>query len=128
MRSKNGAASRASATSPDPDEDLLQAPEIVEPCETSRDSWRGVATDESFEVCDFDQASWLVTAARVWGSEDEDGYLVAARVSVGSGSVTVVNGVPFVYRELFEGDHGELLAAATNFAPAITSCSCRKPT
>jgi hypothetical protein len=26
-----------------------------------------------------------------------------------------VNGVPFVYRELFKGDHGELFAAATNF-------------
>ena len=28
--------------------------------------------------------------------------------------MTVVNGVPFVYRELFEGDHGELLAAAAS--------------
>ena len=32
------------------------------------------------------------------------------------GSVTVVNGVPFVYRELFEGEHGELLVAAATLA------------
>jgi hypothetical protein len=101
---------------PDPDEDLLQAPEIVEPCETVAEIRAGVATGESFEVCSFDQASWLEAGDNVsWGLEDDDGYLVAARVSVGSGSVTVVNGVPFVYRELFEGEHGELLAAATNF-------------
>jgi hypothetical protein len=38
---------------------------------------------------------------------------LAARVSVGQGTVTVLNGVPFVGRELFEGKHGEVLAAAT---------------
>jgi hypothetical protein len=101
---------------PDPDEDLLQAPEVVEPCETVAELREGVATGESFEVCSFDRASWLEAGDDVsWGLEDDEGYLVAARVSVGSGSVTVVNGVPFVYRGLLEGEHGELLAAATNF-------------
>jgi hypothetical protein len=38
----------------------------------------------------------------------------AARVAVGRGSVTAIDGVPFVYRELFKGDHGELLAAAAD--------------
>jgi hypothetical protein len=36
------------------------------------------------------------------------------RVFVGEGAVTLVNGVPFVYRELFDGDHGELLTAAAD--------------
>jgi hypothetical protein len=100
-----------------PDEDLLQAPEAVEPCETVAEIRAGrVATGESFEVCSFDQASWLEVGDDLsWGLEDGESYLVAARVSLGRGSVTVVNGVPFVYRELFEGEHGELLAAATNF-------------
>jgi hypothetical protein len=48
-----------------------------------------------------------------WGLYDGD-FMTAARVTVGRGTVTVLNGVPFVYRELFEGDHGELLAAALN--------------
>jgi hypothetical protein len=39
--------------------------------------------------------------------------LQAARVAVGSGEVTVVNGAPFHFRDLFDGDHGELLVAAT---------------
>jgi hypothetical protein len=42
--------------------------------------------------------------------------LQVARVPVGDGEVTVVNGAPFHFRELFEGDHGELLVAATGLA------------
>jgi hypothetical protein len=100
-----------------PDADLFRVPETVEPCErVEQIGADALAPDEGFEVCDFDQASWLEAGDAVsWGLEDDDGALVAARVSVGSGSVTVVNGVPFVYRELFKGHHGELFAAATNF-------------
>jgi len=98
----------------DPDADLLQAPKIVKPC-LSLDEV-GADTDEAspavYSACNFDYASWLETSERVlWGLRYE-GLLRATRVAVGQGTVTAINGVPFVYRELFEGDHGELLAAA----------------
>ena len=100
------------------DQDLFEAPEIVEPCQTYLEVvYEGASEDEgvngdSYRICDFDYGSWLVPARRLlWTLGDED-YRQAARVAVGEGSVTVINGVPFVYRSLFEGDHGELLAAA----------------
>lgn len=98
----------------DPDEDFLQAPKIVEPC-VSLDEV-GAETDEAssgvYSACNLDYSSWFETSERLlWGLRYED-LLRAARVAVGQGTVTVINGVPFVYRELFEGDHGELLAAA----------------
>jgi hypothetical protein len=98
----------------DPDEDLLQAPRIVKPC-VSLDEV-GAETDEAsagvYSACNLDYSSWLETSERLlWGLRYED-LLRAARVAVGQGTVTVINGVPFIYRELFEGDHGELLAAA----------------
>ena len=98
----------------DPDEDLFQAPEIVNPC-VSLDEV-GAETDEAssavYAACNLDYSSWFETSERVlWGLRYEN-LLRAARVAVGQGTVTVIDGVPFVYRELFEGDHGELLAAA----------------
>jgi hypothetical protein len=98
----------------DPDEDFLQAPKFVKPC-VSLDEV-GAETDEAssgvYAACNLDYSSWFETRERLlWGLRYED-LLRAARVAVGQGTVTVINGVPFVYRELFEGDHGELLAAA----------------
>jgi hypothetical protein len=100
---------------PDPDEDLFQAPEIVEECRPLEETGESIggSTAALYSVCHFDDSSWLETnAPLMWGLDDE-GYLSAARTAVGRGSVTVVNGVPFVFREIFAGDHGELLAAAT---------------
>jgi hypothetical protein len=98
----------------DPDEDLFEAPEIGEPC-VPLDAV-GAESDEGatavYSACNFDYASWFETNEPVlWGLSD-GGFLLAARVAVGQGRVTVINAVPFVYRELLEGDHGELLAAA----------------
>ena len=99
----------------DRDADLLEAPEEVEPCR--RLDVVGVdanaeAAPDSYSACNFDDSSWLVTGEPVlWGLSGE-GYLLSARVAVNQGNVTVINGVPFLYRELFEGDHGELLVAA----------------
>jgi hypothetical protein len=98
----------------DPEADVFQAPEIVEPCiplaETGVEI--GEASSEVYSACNFDDTSWFETNERVlWGLRDGE-LLRAARVAVGDGRVTVINGVPFVYRELLEGDHGELLATA----------------
>ncbi len=102
----------------DPDEDVFQAPEIIEPCQSMAEIGDGLATDEVvdyYSACNFDYSSWLETDKELLWALDHDGFLMAARVAVGQGTVAVVNGAPFVFRELLEGDHGELLAAATAF-------------
>jgi hypothetical protein len=100
------------------DRDLFEAPEIIEPCQELQEIKyeQGGGSDEPavFEGCNFDYASWLVASRGIVWSLRYDGDIQAARVRVGEGSVTVLNAVPFVYRELFEGDHGEVLLAATN--------------
>ncbi len=60
----------------------------------------------NFEVCGFDSASWLAgEGACAVGAPGRRGSRGAARdEGARTASVTVVNGVPFVYRELFEGD------------------------
>lgn len=108
---------------PDPDADLFQQPEIVEPCAKlvalRYDAAEGERGDE-YELCNYDHASWFeaTEAAErgdlLWQLGDDGTYLQGARVRVGEGAVTAVNAVPFVYRALFEGDHGELLVAAAD--------------
>ena len=98
-----------------PDADVFKAPEIVEPCVPLDEVGADVegAPLYAYSACNFDDTSWFETHERLlWGLRDGD-LLRAARVAVGQGTVTVINGVPFVFRELLEGDHGELLAAAT---------------
>jgi hypothetical protein len=96
------------------DEDLFQAPQIFDPCrDVSELPAKSSSPVPDFEVCNFDRSSWLETDKRLLWALDDEGTLVAARVAVGRGSVTVINGVPFVYRELFEGEHGAVLSAAT---------------
>lgn len=55
--------------------------------------------------------SLVVSKPVLWGLRDERG-LQAARVRIGRGSVTVINGTPFRTRGLFLGDHAWLLVAA----------------
>ena len=102
------------------EEDLFQAPEIVEPCqsyvEVLHDEAGGGINGDFYRVCNFDYDTWLEPARGMLWSLGDDGYRQAIRVAVGRGTVTVVNGVPFVYRELFEGEHGELLVAAADLA------------
>lgn len=101
---------------PDPDEPPIRAPELFEPCRSVTETGAQIEPGGAdLEVCGFDRGSWLTTSERVlWGLRDEDGSLVAARVAVGDGTVTVLNAVPFAGRQLFEGRHGEVLAAATS--------------
>jgi hypothetical protein len=100
---------------PDPNEGLAQPPQPLERCRTVAEiDGQGAATAE-LEVCGFPYDSWLATGERLlWGLRADDDALLAARVPVGSGTVTVLNGVPFVARALFDGQHGELFAAATS--------------
>jgi hypothetical protein len=64
-------------------------------------------------LCDLDSAAVLDTPRRAsWLLRDQVG-IQAVRVAVGSGSVTVINGTPFQFRQLLEADHGWLFAAAT---------------
>jgi len=97
------------------DQDSFQPQQIFDPCrDVTEIPAQSASTVPDFEVCDFDRDSWLETDKRLLWALDDDGALVAARVIVGRGTVTVLNGVPFVYRELFDGAHGEVLAAATS--------------
>jgi hypothetical protein len=98
------------------EEDLLQSPEVYEPCEDLLEidyGADGTQTERGYyEACNFDRSSWFVTTRRLlWALSGADG-LQAARVAVGRGDVTAVNAAPFRFRELFEGDHGEILVAA----------------
>lgn len=74
--------------------------------------------ERSHWLCGVDVRTTLRASRRIeWAlSEPQVGRQVL-RVPVGRGSVTVINGKPFLYRQLFEGDHGWLLAAAAQFRP-----------
>lgn len=64
-------------------------------------------------LCDFDTFSFLTTARRpVWALRDKLGLQVV-RANIGRGRVTVINGEPFRYRGLFDGDHARFFVAVT---------------
>jgi len=66
-----------------------------------------------YSLCDAGDETSLRSAKRAaWALEDESG-IQAMRVSVGRGSVTVINATPFRDRSLFDGDHDRLFVAAT---------------
>jgi hypothetical protein len=101
------------------EEDLLQVPERVEPChellEVRYGSDGNGLESGHYEFCNFDYSTWLVPVrSPLWELSHDYYYEQGVRVAAGAGSVTVINGVPFSYRALFEGDHAELLAAALN--------------
>jgi hypothetical protein len=68
----------------------------------------------SYTICGMDAASSLKTARRMsWALARDAWGLQAVRVKSGHGSVTVLNGTPFVGRGLFDDDNGRLFVAAT---------------
>jgi hypothetical protein len=72
----------------------------------------GEGTSGSYKLCAAEDGTHLATTRRVaWALSDELGNQVL-RVNVGKGSVTVVNGVPFHFRQFLEGDNAALLVAA----------------
>jgi len=78
-------------------------------CLTLREEHHGA----SYDVCNVDQ-DWTLTSQRTvtWALRDVAG-IQAIRVTVGRGSVTMINANPFRYRYLLDGDHARLLVAAT---------------
>ncbi|MEJ1966905.1 MAG: hypothetical protein WDO56_37350 [Gammaproteobacteria bacterium] len=65
-----------------------------------------------YELCAPEDRSQLVTTRPVaWALRDDWGNQVL-RVRVGKGSVTVINAVPFRFRQILEGDDAALLVAA----------------
>jgi hypothetical protein len=66
-------------------------------------------------LCDFPTIFRITTTTKPqWALSGERG-IQAARVGISAGSVTIINASPFVYRELFDGDHAWLFVAATQF-------------
>jgi len=87
-----------------------------DPCrrfDEERDGRRSAPSDAaSYWICSVSPLSSLTsTKTAQWALRDASG-VQAMRVAAGQGSVTVVNGEPFRYLTLFDGDHGALLVAA----------------
>jgi hypothetical protein len=71
------------------------------------------AAREEYHVCRLSVGTWLTSRNKPsWSLIDADGQLQALRVSVGRGSVTMVNASPFGNRDLTKFDHGALFVAA----------------
>jgi hypothetical protein len=73
----------------------------------------GDPVNRKYQVCDF--GSWervRATSLVTWAVRDRDGML-ALRVPVGKGSVTVIDAQLFEWRGLMSGEHSELFVAAT---------------
>jgi hypothetical protein len=71
-------------------------------------------SDEIYSICGIDSKSSLTSRGKtVWALRRAGSGIQAARVKVGLGSVTVINGRPFVGRGLFDDDNGRLFVAAT---------------
>lgn len=98
-------------------DEVFEAQEFVEPCEWLYEiSYENTDVDDEpleYQVCELDRTRWLETSEPLQWALGDDETLQVVRVAVGEGSVTVINAVPFVYREIFAGDHGPLLVVAT---------------
>jgi hypothetical protein len=71
-------------------------------------------THESYLACDISMGQSLESRRkRDWSLRDADSNLIAVRVPIGQGTVTVIRGFPFNGRNLFSGDNGRLFVAAT---------------
>ena len=98
----------------DEEEESDPVPAVRPDCRTLHDATParegGGKPTRSFEFCA--SADGSLTARRIeWAMKDEFGYQVL-RTKVGKGSVTMVNGVPFNFREILQGDNAALLVAA----------------
>lgn len=96
----------------DRDTDAVQQ-HVPHPCHKLNEKTGDSTNARQYWLCDFDENSFLTSDRTIdWSLSNEDGAQ-AMRVSVGRGSVTVVNASPFRGRAIFDGDHGWLFVAAT---------------
>jgi hypothetical protein len=69
---------------------------------------------DSYSICGMEAGSSLTATTKIsWALSRGESGLQAVRVKVGRGSVTVINGTPFVERGLFDDDNGILFVKAT---------------
>jgi hypothetical protein len=107
-----------SEDSEDPgEEETVFVPARLQPCRTldeqSATPVSGATAARHFSVCGVDRSTSLTSRRKpVWALRDDTGIQVV-RINIGHGSVTLINGMPFRYRDLFEGDHGALFVAMT---------------
>jgi hypothetical protein len=98
----------------DDDADADQTDDADMPCDRFTEEHNGVVGEVHW-MCDAGLFSFLVTTRQPeWVMRNARGTQ-ALRVRVGRGSVTMINATPFSYRSLFDGDHGWLFVAATQF-------------
>jgi len=98
------------------DEDEDDADQDTISCEQVTEEHNGVTgAIGAHRLCDNTWWSSLKTRTRPEWALRTARNLQAARMRVGRGSVTVINASPFRYRDLFDGDHGWLFVAATQF-------------
>lgn len=94
-------------------DDDVEEPDSKDRCREIQEQQAGDSYTRIYRVCDLDGWSFLKSSRNAaWTLRDAIG-IQAMRIPVGRGSVTVVNTDPFRYRNLFDGDHGWLLVAAT---------------
>jgi len=75
--------------------------------------WPATTSPRRYKLCGLYFYSFLAsTRVPVWQVADADG-MQALRITVGQGSVTVVNGQPFTYFEVLQGENASLFVAAT---------------
>jgi len=98
----------------DDDKDSDNAAVDDMPCDRFTEERNGIS-GELHWICDTYSFSFLTTTRRPTWVMRNAGIAQAMRVAVGRGSVTVINATPFNYRSLFDGDHGWLFVAATQF-------------
>jgi hypothetical protein len=74
-----------------------------------------VDSNDSYSICGMDVASSLKSTRKMsWALGRRDAWgLQAVRVKLGRGSVTMINGTPFIERGLFDDDNGRLFVEAT---------------
>jgi hypothetical protein len=70
--------------------------------------------DDSYSICGMEANSSLTTAREAtWALQDGAAGTQVARVKLGRGSVTVINGAPFAGLGLLDDDNGAFFVAAT---------------
>jgi hypothetical protein len=77
-------------------------------------SHRESESHDTYSICGMEPWSSLTTTRKIsWALRRDDVGIQAVRVKLGRGSVTMLNGTPFVARGLFDDDNAEFFVAAT---------------